>query len=202
MSIIDYSSLQASVASWLHRSDLTAQIPDFIMLAEMKLNGDLEARSMDAIATLSTVAGVSYAPLPTDLLDMRRLVNPGCGPIEYVSPDQLSIEYGSSVTAAPRLFTVTGGQIQFAPTPDAVYALELTYKQRIPPLSATNPTNWLITSYPNAYLWGALVSAQPWLVSDDRLGTFQALYKEAVDQINKVDWYSGTTMVMRTDRRG
>ncbi|MFM0101994.1 hypothetical protein PQR01_00400 [Paraburkholderia rhynchosiae] len=202
MSIVDYPSLQASLASWLHRSDLTAQIPDFVMLAEMKLNGDLDARAMDTVVTLPTVAGTSYATLPTDMMEMRRLVNPGCAPLEYVSPDQFSVEYGDCWLRTPRLFTVIGGRIQFAPTPDAVYLLELTYKQRIPPLSTTNPTNWLITSYPNAYLWGALVSAQPWLASDDRLGTFQALYKEAVAQINKIDWCSGTTLVMRTDRRG
>lgn len=202
MSIVDYPSLQASLASWLHRSDLTAQIPDFIMLAEMKMNGDLEARMMDSITTLNTVANTSYLALPPDMIELRRMAIAGYAPLEYVSPDQFDIEYGSQVTAMPRLFTVIGAQIQFAPTPDAVYAIETTYRQRIPPLSATNPTNWLITSYPNAYLWGALVSAQPWLASDDRLGTFQTLYREAVDQINKIDWCSGTTLVMRTDRRG
>jgi hypothetical protein len=202
MSIVDYPSLQASLASWLHRSDLTAQIPDFIMLAEMKMNGDLEARMMDSITTINTVANASYVPLPTDMIELRRMAIPGYAPLEYVSPDQFDIEYGSQVTGMPRLFTVIGANIQFTPTPDAAYAIETTYRQRIPPLSASNPTNWLITSYPNAYLWGALVSAQPWLASDDRLGTFQTLYREAVDQINKIDWCSGTTLVMRTDRRG
>jgi hypothetical protein len=38
MGITNYSELQTAVAKWLHRTDLTAQLPDFITIAENKLN--------------------------------------------------------------------------------------------------------------------------------------------------------------------
>jgi len=38
MSIATYSELQTAVADWMHRTDLTAKIPDFITLAESRIN--------------------------------------------------------------------------------------------------------------------------------------------------------------------
>ena len=46
MSISTYAQLQAAVANWLHRTDLTAQIQDFIALAEARLSADIDARPM------------------------------------------------------------------------------------------------------------------------------------------------------------
>lgn len=199
MAITDYASLQSTVANWLHRSDLTAQIPDFIALAESKLSCDLDARSMDARTTLATVAGNAYLALPSDMLEMRRLVvqtDPAIV-LKYATPDQISADYPLSLTGRPSVFAVIGGQAQLAPVPDSAYSIELTYQQRIPALSNSNTTNWLLTGFPNAYLYGALCAAQPYIVNDSRLPIFQALYQEAVQGINGIDWYSGSTMRVR-----
>lgn len=199
MAITDYASLQASLANWLHRSDLTAMIPDFIALAEAKLSSDLDARSMEARTTLTATAGNAYLTLPTDMLEMRRLLlqTDPVIPLKYATPDQIAADYSMSSTGRPAVFAVIGGQLQLAPIPDSAYSIELTYQQRVPALSGTNTTNWLITNWPNAYLYGALCAAQPYIVNDARLPTFQALYQEAVEGINGIDWYSGSTMRVR-----
>ena len=199
MAITTYSELQASVANWLHRADLAAQIPDFIALAEAKLSADLAARAMETRATLAVTAGNAYLPLPSDMMEMHRLAVQGdpVRVLSYRSPDELQQDYPFSTSGKPAVFTVMGGEIQLAPIPDAAYTLELTYKQRIPALSATNTTNWLLSAWPNAYLYATLCAAQPYLVNDERMPAFQALYREAVDGINGIDWYSGTTMKVR-----
>jgi hypothetical protein len=199
MAITTYTELQTSVENWLHRGDLTALIPDFITLAEVKLSADLEARAMETRATLTTVANNAYLALPTDLLEVRRLIINGSTvkPLEFASPDQLSRDHANGVSGKPSVFTVIGSNLQFGPTPDAAYTLELTYRQKIPALSDSSTTNWLLTAYPNAYLYGALCAAQPYLMNDARLGTFQALYQEAVAGINRIDWYTGSTMRVR-----
>ena len=201
MTIATYSDLQTSVTNWLHRSDLSAYVPDFIALAEAKLSSDITARSMEARTTLSTTASNAYVTLPTDMLEMRRLkVQKSDGSVQvmsYRTPDELDIEYATGQTGMPAVFTVTGSQIQVAPVPDGVYTLELIYLQRIPALSNSNTTNWLLTNWPNAYLYGALCAAQPYIANDARLPMFQALYKEAVEGINGIDWYSGSTMRVR-----
>jgi len=200
MSITSYSELQSSVASWLNRNDLTANIPDFITLAEAKMNTDLKTRAMENKSTLSTVAGTKTVVLPTDMLEMRRLQVTGTynQPLSYRAPDELSIDYAANGSGQPVVFTVIGSNLELAPIPDAVYSLELTYQQRIPALSDTNTTNWLLTSWPNAYLYATLLAATPFIMNDTRLAVWAQLYSDAVDGINGVDWYSGSTMKVRS----
>ncbi|MES2040472.1 MAG: hypothetical protein V4495_21850 [Pseudomonadota bacterium] len=94
-------------------------------------------------------------------------------------------------------FSVIGQQLQLAPIPDAAYQLELTYQQRIPALSTINTTNWLLAAFPNVYLYAALCAAQPFIMNDARISTFEKLYLQSVDAINSIDWYSGSTMQVR-----
>lgn len=199
MSITNYAELQASVASWLNRGDLSANIPDFITLAETQLNTDLKTRAMEAKTTLSTVVGVNTVALPVDMLEMRRLQVVGtCNqPLSYRSPDEMSIEFAANVSAQPVVFTVIGSNLELAPIPDGVYSLELTYLQRLPALSGSNTTNWLLTNWPNAYLFASLLAATPFIMNDARISTWAQLYSKAIDGINGVDWYSGTTMKVR-----
>jgi len=199
MSITNYSELQASVASWLNRADLTANINDFITLAESQLSRDLKTRQMELKATLSTVVGVNTVALPTDMLEMRRFQVAGSynQPLSYRTPDEQSIDFSSNSSGQPIVFTVIGANAELAPIPDAIYSLELTYRQRIPALSDTNTTNWLLTNWPDAYLWASLIAATPFIMNDARLPVWQGLYSQAISGINGIDWYSGTTMKVR-----
>ena len=199
MTISTFATLKTSLADWMHRSDLTAVIPDFITLAEEKLNSDLMSRSMDAISTVSTVAGTATISMPSDLVELRRLqvVGDPNQVLSYRSPDEISQDYPSARQGKPVVFTVIGSTFELAPIPDGVYSISITYKQRIPALSDSNTTNWVLTSWPAAYLFGSLCAAQPYIIGDARIPMFQAMYKEAVNGINSVDWYSGTTMKVR-----
>ena len=67
----DYSSLKSTIASYLGRSDLTSQIPDFIQLAEERLRRDLRTRQMLVVARADTTSGTETVGLPTDFLEMR-----------------------------------------------------------------------------------------------------------------------------------
>lgn len=196
MALTTYSELQTSIANHLHRDDLTTLIPDFIRLAEDNLTADIVSRSMDVKTNLATVAGTQTVALPTDMVEMRRLmiVSSYNTVLKYVSPDQLSADYVNNITGVPQVFTIVGGNIELAPIPDAAYTLEITYKQRIPTLSDAAPTNWLLTNWPSAYLYGALIAAQPYIMDDQRIAVFRTLYLETIASINAVDWFSGSTM--------
>ena len=69
----DYTTLQATIADYLARSDLTTQIPEFIRLAEDRLLRDLRIRQMIKVATASTTAGDATVSLPSDFLAMKDL---------------------------------------------------------------------------------------------------------------------------------
>ena len=201
MAITTYTELQASVASWLHRTDLAALIPDFITLAEQSMNGDLDTRSMEVRATLTCVANVRTVALPIDMLEMKRLIVIDSDPaqvLEYKSPDQLTADNPYlTATSRPVDFTVIGANVELSPTPDKAYPLELIYQQRIPALSNVNTTNWVLQQNPAVYLFGALLAAVPFTQDDARLPVYGAKYKEAIETLNAIDWYSGSTMRVR-----
>ena len=67
MAIASYADLKTSIANFLARSDLTAQIPDFIQLAEARINRELETREQEKRSTATLVAGDEYISLPTDM---------------------------------------------------------------------------------------------------------------------------------------
>ena len=200
MALDTYANLQSSIADNLHRSDLTTIIPDFITLAERRMNKDLKSRDMEARITLSTVSANAYVTIPIDIIDIRRLMITSTDPkrtLKYKTPDELTRLYSAATyQGTPVNFTVIGSEIQFGPIPDTTYTLEMSYKQGLPALSSANTTNWLLTKYPDAYLYASLLAAQGYVKDDSRLNLYHDIYKETVDSINKVDWYTGTTMTV------
>jgi len=70
-----------------------------------------------------------------------------------------------------------------AAIPDFISLTEAKLKRRykdFSPLSASNANNWILTSYPDVYLYGALLEASPYLVEDERVNVWAQLYAAAV----------------------
>ena len=70
MSISNYTELKTSVANWLNRTDLTAEIPDFIELAENRIFHELRVPTNEKTIIL-TVNTEGYATLPSDFLEVK-----------------------------------------------------------------------------------------------------------------------------------
>jgi hypothetical protein len=193
------------VADWLNRSDLTSQVPDFITLAEIRVNRNLRTLGMENRATATLASGQEYYALPTDFLEARNVqINDGTGVnvLDYRSPQQIDVEYSSSVIGTPKVYTIIGCEIQLKPVPDSAETLEIAYFQKPDPLSDTNATNWLVTNTPDLLLYGALMEAEPFLKNDKRLPVWQSLYQRGIDDINRQDKiarYSGSTLKARGD---
>jgi len=183
MAITTYAELQTSIGNWINRADLTDRIPEFIDLAEANFNRDLRHRDMETTTTLNTVAGTSTLSLPSDYLETRALVNQTTPKVvlEYMTVVQLDTAHAIAVSGQPYNYTIVGNNFRLGPTPDAIYNLELTYYQRIPALSDANTTNWLLTNHPDAYLFGALVEAEPYLKNDERLPVWGSKLQRSIE---------------------
>jgi hypothetical protein len=108
---------------------------------------------------------------------------------------------GSS-TGKPKAYSIKGNDIQLRPIPDGVYEIEIAYYKHFTALSDSNTTNDMLTNHPDAYLYGALVEAEPYLMNDKRITVWQQFYDRAkVDIIasNERDRHSGTTPITRID---
>jgi len=204
MAISTYAELKTSIASWLDRSDLTDVIPDFIALAETRHKRDFKIRRMETRVTANTIADTEYYSLPDDYVAMRniKLNTDTKTPLEFLTPEIMDrLQAGSSV-GCPKAYSIKGNDIQLRPIPDGVYEIEIAYYKTFAPLSDSNTTNDMLTHHPDAYLYGALVEAEPYLQNDKRIVTWAGLYKNTKDSIiesNERDRHSGTAPVTRID---
>ena len=207
MALDTYANLKTAIADWLDRSDLTDRIPDFITLAEARLNRELRVRAMEKRATMEATVGQRYFALPGGYLQMRNFqinTNP-ITPLEYITPEMLDRLYGSNTTGKPRAYSLIGDEIQLAPIPDSTYTIEMAFYEKFTPLgdgtSGTVTSNWLTKNAPDVLLYGALIEAEPFIKNDERIQLWLTAYKEAIDKIQKADdrdRHSGSQMRVRT----
>ena len=184
MAISTYSELQSAVADWLLRTDLTSVIPSFIDLAEAKFNRRI--RDYRMVTRTSITVDAQYEDVPTDWLENVRfqLETSPITTLEYVTPDQASEEERlHSSNGRPLFFTMIGEQFQIIPSPDTTYSATLTYYAKIPALSDSNTTNWLLTTAPDLYLYGTLMEAAPYLDDDQRIQTWGSLYEQGMNAL-------------------
>jgi hypothetical protein len=184
MALDSYTALQAAVASWLARSNLTAQIPDFVALAEAKLNRTLRVRQMEQ---RSTATATEYMALPANFLEMRdiQLNQTPKVALELVSPDEIDRNY-SSISGQPAVYAIVANQIQLGPSPDGAYTVEIDYWESLPPL-ASNSTNWLLAAAPDVYLYGTCLEAAAFMADDPRVPGWQQAFSACVEQLQSAD---------------
>lgn len=205
MSIANYTELEAAVANWLDRDDLTARIPEFISLCEARFNRTLRLRAMETLDTsVSTVAGTNTIALPTGYVQMRdfHLTTSPLTQLQYLTPEMMVRLNAGSQQGKPATYTIIGDNIRLGPTPDVVYTTSMLYYKTFDPLSRSAPTNWVITNAPDVYLYGALLEAEPFLMNDARTQLWAQALKESIntlqEQDNK-DRHSGSVLrVMNT----
>lgn len=195
--ITDFASLQTAVTEYLARDQdatLIARIPTFIQLAEAKFNRVLFTRQMETRSTTSvdiTTAEPEFISLPTDFQSMRRIrisSVTGKPTLQFLTGEQME-EYRYAVgnsAGQPLYFSVLGTELELAKTPDANYTLEMVYRANIPALTSTNTTNWLITAAPDAYLYGTLLEAAPYMKDDQRIATWAQGLSTVIDGINSI----------------
>ena len=188
MAITTYAELQTATANWLDRTDLTARIPEFIELAEANFNRQIRQPDMVTRNDSFSIAS-RYTTLPTDTLEIVRIVVDLTPVIvlEYLTPEEISERRAAmTATGKPYYFTVIGGssnQLEVVPSPDSTYTASIVYYTRIPTLTDSATTNWLLDSHPDIYLFGTLVEAEPYLKNDERMPMWTTRLDKALNDL-------------------
>jgi hypothetical protein len=188
MALANYSGLQASIANWTHRSDLTPLIPDFVTMAESRISRDLRLRRQITVGTLNCVAGVATVTIPDDWLEFENLsveANPS-RQLVYVPVEHIDAKYNSEDSGIPAVFTIEGSQILLGPKPDSNYVLDSIYYARFPSI-ITSSTNWLLTNHPNIYLFACLIEAFLYTQNAEQAAVFTQRYMQGVEQLQQQD---------------
>ena len=202
--ITSYSTLISTVADYLNRQDLTAQIPTFIQFAEADMNTRLRTREMIVRAT--TTNDDEFVRLPLDFLEGINLqIVGGKSPLRFITLDEADMINAAQGYTAPTFYSLMNGAIELVPPPatGVDVEIEMVYYGKITSLSESNTTNWLLTKAPDVYLYGALTHAAPFLMDDQRISVFGSFYSQRIEALNdesQKSLHSGSPLVARTRR--
>lgn len=189
MAFTNYTSFVTVVENYLARTDLSAQIPDFINLAQQRMTRDLRTRPMLKVATTTANNQDGTVELPSDFLEMRELHFQGNPEIvlEYQSPDLFYRNLLTDTGGTPRFYTLISNELQFAPMPDGDLTLQMLYYAQPTFISSTTASNLYLANYPDALLYATLAEAEPYLMNDSRIQTWATMYDRAITNIMRND---------------
>lgn len=219
MTIATYTDLVQRCQDWLFgRTDIALRVPDFITMFEAKANRALFCRQMEAraIAAINIVfSEPQYLLLPPDFHTMRRVrvlppasVTSSNKPrLKFATGAQMDdIRQKNPAVGLPVWFTIFGSEVELCPTPDQNYNIEMVYRTYIPALNSTPAggtlitSNWLLTLAPDAYLYGTLMEAAPYLQDDDRIqvwATGVAAAFKGLNDLSEEATFNAGPLVMR-----
>lgn len=181
MSIATYAELQTAIADFLNRDDLTSAIPTFITLAEADIAKKVRHWLQEKKVRAPFDEGFEF--LPDDWLATISLRNEDGTEIEQVGVTEMAHLKHVNTTGKPQYYRVEAGRIEVFPTPDVSYNVDLVYYGRIPALSDTATTNWLLTNHPDILLYGSLMHAAPYLGEDARVSIWGGLYASGLQSL-------------------
>lgn len=197
MPISYYADVKSRVATILNRSNMTADIPYCVQLAETRiaygskeqpfLSDPLRIRGMEVCA--SATFNAQEVGLPADFLQIRRIFIGGTpnGRLDYVTPELFWADCKTSYTGQPKIFTIEGDSIFLAPTPDTAYTGRILYYKKFTALSNDTDTNWLLTNAPGVYLYGTLLEAFSQVRNMEQAPNYLNKFAGTVNALNAAD---------------
>jgi len=197
-----YAELQTEIAGFLSRSDLTSKIPNFIAYAEAKLNRKLRLREMEQTATASYTSASRFVALPAGFLELMnlRIKKASDADTKYerlkpVAPSRIHEFYRDSAGCPSRY--CLRDQFELNREADQEYTLHMYYLKKWD--IASDSSNWLLTDYPDAYVYGALVEAEMYVRNDKRVPAWKSMFREVMAELDDLDERSRDDTEMGTD---
>lgn len=184
--ITDYASLKTEMLSWYKdRTDLAGFADTVIDLSEAYFNLKLRCREMEATTDLTPSSNV--CTLPSDFIEWKRVVEEASirRPLEYVTEEAADYLYPSRTSGLSSHFMIIGSSLTALPL--SSNTIELTYYQKIPALSDSNTTNWLLTKSPNLYLHTCMMYLAELAEDEAKKASQIPLVERFVELLNAAD---------------
>lgn len=198
MALSNYTDLQTAVAQWMKRSDVASKVPDYITLAEKKIVKLAKLRTNEPEVTLVGTPGVATIALPSDFESVIGLWDTTDDPRTQVIqtlPEALPVDAAPNT---PDFFAIDGENIRFECPLDSAYTYAFRYRQKFS-LSDSNPTNYVLTEYPDVYLYGALVEGFMEVFDQQNAVMWQERFKSALDLMISAEGARNKKVALRTD---
>lgn len=196
---MNYSELLQAIQDYAEYDETTfvSQIPTFVQQAEELIHRTVMIPELRKNVTASTDSGNPYLARPSDFLAPFSIaVIDGSGDYTFLLDKDVNFmreAYPSQSTSGlPKYYaefdgdfasTNSPGHFLIAPTPDAVYTMQLHYYYD-PPSIVTAGTSWLGDNAEEALLYGSLVNANIFMKGEaDVLAMYQGRFDAAMQRL-------------------
>lgn len=192
--VTTYATLATAVQDYLALTSVGVASGNLDYLcseAEEEMNARLRVRRMLTTVT-PTISSAGVVTLPTDFGGWVRFqVSDGASVWDLAigAPEQTTeVMPFATISGRPTTIITKGSTSQILPYTDAVYTFSALYYGRIPALTAAATTNWVITNFPNAYVYGCLMAARGYVQDDSptfaaRFDRWEKRFAHAIDRI-------------------
>jgi len=200
MAITSYGTLKTAIASRIDRADQTTAIEDAIDAATMRLTRDL--RVYDQEARSNNTLESEWTTMPSDFNGVRLVRTQSGDLLEYHTPESFQRKVMQGATPNPPIYTIEDAQIRVLPAPseDSPLNVQIVYHQKLPELSDSLDTNWLLTDHPDIYLAASMVEILLHLRDEERAMVWEQRLQQMLVQAivaSRRRRYSGSTLVVR-----
>lgn len=193
--ITDYTTLRDAIAIYMAREGstrFTDQTSLFVQLTEAEVNRRLRVSDQSIAFGIAFTAGDGVEALPSDFAGMRGLPNITTdfrGPLEYYAPAQFDfIITDPSARDIPAIFTIRANNLEVKPLPEEDVTITIYYYQKVPALTTSATTNWLVTNHPDIYLAGSMHHAHSRNSNAQKAGEWYAKFESGMESLEDADW--------------
>lgn len=180
-----YAGLQAYLTGHLQLDqDTVDSLPDFIRLAEYRLNRLVLAPERETADTLTTTAASQTVSLPSDFRQMKQLKIEG-DPSYPLAQVTLNVVEEMDYQGKPQTFAIANQQLYLGPVPDDAYSLRISYMQKLSALSSDSPKNWLLTNHADAYIYMTAAVVEQHLGNLQNGALYNQLAEAVIEEINE-----------------
>lgn len=184
MALSTFSDLKSAMQDWSERSDLSGKMNDFVTLAEARIRKDLiraEIRVREAVTSDTLTPSSGVCTLPTRFMAMKTVQCQASDPtiLTYKPMTWLREAYPDGTSGTPAYYGIVGSSLYMFPLTSSDIAID--FWEYPEPLSDSNTSNWLLTNYPDVYLWAGLTEIAFFGQDEELEGKYIKLLTAAVD---------------------
>ncbi len=202
MALGTFAQLKTALETWLERAGdaaITANAADCVTLAEARMNRDLIGLRMTTVndATLTGTIGSRQLSLPTNYLAPVALWLTTDGGMEEMIPLIIGNQSLSTTNGDPVAWGINADKIDLNCPCNAAHTFLFRYHKKLD--IAADTTNWLLTNYPDVYLYACLTEAAILLQDVQSASGYEVIYNQRKDQIKVAESANKRRALLRVD---
>lgn len=171
-----YGEVKTEFTSLLNRRDITAaQTTTFVQNALRRAQRNLRVPAMEQAVEVEIGDDYAGLPLPSDYLQLIRLVNSDGEELERV--DLTTANARAETTGVPKVFCRQGSKWVLGPTPLEDDTVRIDYFGQFEDLEEDADENWLTEIAPDLLVYGALSFAGKHF-NDRRRQEWEQMYRD------------------------